>query len=86
VSRNQQRGNEAKPKPGQVIRLSRFFYAERSGRSAKPRRKQFPDGSAIITYSGGTQAILETKLAKPSALREAKPANYRTPLARRSIS
>ena len=47
-------------------------------------KETFKDGSAIVTYLGGTKAILESSLAKPAALRQEKPVIYREPLARRS--
>ena len=51
---------------------------------AKPRRKQFADGSAIITYPDGTRAILECSLAKPAALHQENAVNYRKGHGRRS--
>jgi hypothetical protein len=47
------------------------------GAESKPRRQQFADGSAIVTYPDGTRAILESSLAKPVALHQEKPVNYR---------
>ena len=44
--------------------------------NAKPRRKRFADGSALVTYRHGSVLILESKLAKESALRESQPVNY----------
>ncbi len=60
-------------------------YSQRHcGAKAKPRRKQFADGSAIITYPDGTRAILESSLAKPAALHQENPVNYRIGHGRRS--
>ncbi len=42
----------------------------------KPKREKFPDGSALVTYPDGSVLILESDLAKETALREARPANY----------
>lgn len=42
-------------------------------------REDFADGSAVVTYPDGSMLIVETKLAKVSALREGRPVNYNDP-------
>jgi hypothetical protein len=44
-----------------------------------PRREQFPDGSALVTYADGTMLIVESTLAKATPLREGRPVNYHEP-------
>lgn len=68
-----------------VIELAAHSYAvpRRKSRRA-PKRKQFADGSAIITYPDATRAILENSLAKPAALHQENPVNYRKGHGRRS--
>ena len=53
--------------------------------SAKPRRRQFADGSAVMTYPDGSQLILGSALAKSGVLCEGRPVNYNEPLRRVAI-
>jgi hypothetical protein len=46
---------------------------------AAPRREQFADGSALVTYADGSQLILESDLAQAIVSREAKTVNYKDP-------
>ena len=46
---------------------------------ARPRRQRFADGSAVVTYRGGSVLILECALAKPVVLRERGPVIYSNP-------
>jgi len=43
------------------------------------QREDFADGSALVTFEDGSVLILESKLAKPSVLREGRPVNYNDP-------
>ena len=43
------------------------------------RREEFPDGSALVTYQDGSMLIVESKLAKGSALRETRVLSYDDP-------
>jgi len=42
-------------------------------------REEFPDGSALVTYSDGSALIVESTLARESVLREGSPVNYNDP-------
>ena len=44
-------------------------------------REEFPDSSAVVTFTGGSMLIVESSLSKFSALRETKPkpTNYNDP-------
>ncbi len=49
-------------------------------RTAKrPKREEFPDGSALVTHPDGSLEILESKLARSGALREIRPVSYNDP-------
>lgn len=43
------------------------------------QREEFPDGSALVTYSDGGQLILESNLARASILGECRTVNYGDP-------
>ena len=44
--------------------------------SAEPRREEFADGSALVTYPDGTMLIVESALARVAVFREGTPVNY----------
>jgi hypothetical protein len=48
-------------------------------RKARPRQVRFADGSAIVEQPDGSVLILESALAKPVVLSDAKPVTYRKP-------
>ena len=39
------------------------------------QREEFSDGSALVTYADGRTLIIESNLAKTSAMGEARPVN-----------
>ena len=43
------------------------------------KREEFPDGSPLVTYQDGSMLIVESKLAKGSALRETRVLSYVDP-------
>jgi hypothetical protein len=43
------------------------------------KREGFADGTALVTYADGSQLILESRLARHVALREARAVNYNDP-------
>ena len=43
------------------------------------KREEFADGSALLTYSDGSQLILESNLAKQAVAREGRAVNYNEP-------
>jgi hypothetical protein len=45
----------------------------------EPNRKQFADGSALVTYPDGSVLIVESALAKVSELHESHAVNYSDP-------
>jgi len=52
--------------------MSRYLQ-QNNQTNAKPRRTQFADGSAVVTYLDGSGMILEGALAKSTILRESRP-------------
>ena len=42
-------------------------------------RKQFADGSTLVTYPDGSTLIVESNLAKESVVHETSPVNYNDP-------
>jgi hypothetical protein len=46
-------------------------------RNARPRRVEFADGSAVVTYPDGSKVILESTLAKSTVLSEGPSIRYR---------
>ena len=51
----------------------------RHAKQTTPQREDFPDGSALVTYPGGSMLILESKFSKVAVVRENKSANYNDP-------
>jgi hypothetical protein len=49
------------------------------GKTQETRREEFRDGSAVLTYPDGSVAIIESRLAKESVLRDTRPVNYNAP-------
>ncbi len=49
------------------------------GNKQEGEREVFSDGSAVVTYPGGSILIIESNLSKESVLREVRPANYNDP-------
>jgi hypothetical protein len=51
---------------------------EQAGK-AESTRVEFADGSALVTYTDGSQLILESRLARQAALREGRGVSYNEP-------